>query len=571
MNNFLNIKGESENENVKRSRREIGMFKGKSVYSEFLTYNIASAVVPMIIILTVINSYYRTTMVREYENSVNILAEMNKFKIENIFGKYSNALKYILTDENIKENIYKYSTLKDSGDNGAYKYYDKANNELKKLFSQIGDFRFIYQNNGGAIAAQWMDGMEKTKDAVSFSNEFVMFFDSAEREYICSIGKRLSLSSDNYFKKIGYCTLQFGCGGLIKDISAPYSGSFFEIVNENRIIASSTDKYNIGKRADNNDEYIIKNFPLDKYKAEIRIRSSKEPMKRILFICTMIFFAVICLILSAVCVISYGISNYIAEPVISTRYALINDFNVEIKRKHRDEFEELKEAVDEMKQRIKKLINEVYEHEILEKDLQMEALRAQIQPHFLYNVFEVINAMIDLEDDRVSELIILLSDFFRNGISIDKTEITLEDEIKYSNIYLDIQKFILGDRLSVTEHIDERCLNKPIIRFVIQPILENAFKHGVFRKNKKIKIKINVLYVKNGKMKIYISDNGAGMDEELRLKLIEYINGRSTDFKGVGLKNINERLILHYGKEYGLKIHSKVNKGSIFVITIPCD
>ena len=87
----------------------------------------------------------------------------------------------------------------------------------------------------------------------------------------------------------------------------------------------------------------------------------------------------------------------------------------------------------------------------------------------------------------------------------------------------------------------------------------------------KIKIKINVLYVKNGKMKIYISDNGTGMDEELRLKLIEYINGRSTDFKGVGLKNINERLILHYGKEYGLKIHSKVNKGSIFVITIPCD
>ncbi len=311
---------------------------------------------------------------------------------------------------------------------------------------------------------------------------------------------------------------------------------------------------------------------MEEYNVSLVMRYSREPVQNIYITISFLFLAILGGLSVLVMINAHKMSRYIIEPIEATEKAVSTsevDY-VAYKRKSKDEFDELINHVNEMKSRIENLIDRIYKQKIISKDLQMEALRAQITPHFLYNVFEIVNAMVDLNDSRVTKLILLISDFFRQGISRSEGAITLSEEIKYLNVYLDIQRFILEERLNIKTDIDERCLDSLVIRFIIQPVFENIFKHGAYKKTDEINISLKVYKIsKSEKIRILVRDNGSGMSSSQIEKLKAHINGEETELTGIGLKNINERLILHYGKEYEMKLFSKDGKGLTVVITIP--
>ena len=575
IDNFLNKSGnkrKNKNSRVVRFLRRV--FNGKSVYYKFLGFNITAVLAPALIVLMVSGIYYMYNINYEYKRIAGTLADMNRLKAENTFDKYNNAMDVILVYEDVRNNIYNYEReYKKTGLlNNENPYYDEINAELEKIYKYSGNFRFIYQNANKDIILKWPAYYIGDYDTAAFSNKFETTFDSVHKNYVCSITKRISLLTSEYYGSSGYGTLQFDSSQITDNIYAPDSNAYFYITDRNDTIASTIDSKGIGRKIAFQNENIYITRPVEEYNTVLVMRCSKEPIRNVYIIIGFLFLALFGLLSVSVMINAHKMSRYIIEPVEATEKAICTKEveYIAYKRKSRDEFDELITHVNEMKARIEKLIDRIYKQEIISKDLQMEALRAQITPHFLYNVFEIVNAMVDLNDSRVSKLIILISDFFRQGISRSEGAITLNEEIKYLNVYLDIQKFIYEERLNIKTDIDDACLNSMVIRFIIQPVFENIFKHGAFKKSDKIDISMKVYKLQRaGKIRICVSDNGSGMSKEELSRLKEYINGEKNGFSGVGLKNVNERLILHYGKEYAMKLYSKENKGFTVVITIP--
>ncbi len=250
---------------------------------------------------------------------------------------------------------------------------------------------------------------------------------------------------------------------------------------------------------------------------------------------------------------------------LSKQISLIKngDLSVRLYSSQKDEIGTLTNGISDMTQRLDSLIHTVYEKEIQQKRFELKALQAQINPHFLYNTLQTINWIaIDNDADEISELVINLSNFYRATLNNNEDESTVEDEIKMIKSYLDIEKIVLGNKFDVEFDVDDLVLNNQTIHLILQPLTENAIEHGVKKSRKrKCTIKVSAKKVQN-KLVFSVSDDGPGIQPD---KIDTLLTSSS---KGYGLKNVNERIKIKYGEEYGLIITS-AESPTTFTITLP--
>lgn len=190
------------------------------------------------------------------------------------------------------------------------------------------------------------------------------------------------------------------------------------------------------------------------------------------------------------------------------------------------------------------------------KIAELKALKAQIEPHFLFNSLNVISAYCRTDGEKAKDLILNLSNYFRSTLEIEGDFSTLEKELVLIKAYIAIEQARFSDRLLVKFSIDENLLNSKFPILLLQPIVENSIKHGIL---KKIDGGIVSVFIKDNQDKIYveISDNGVGFE-----------NTDKSISTGIGLKNVNNRLKLLYGDKYNLNIESS-NCGSSVSFYIP--
>lgn len=192
---------------------------------------------------------------------------------------------------------------------------------------------------------------------------------------------------------------------------------------------------------------------------------------------------------------------------------------------------------------------------------EFRALKAQIQPHFLFNALNTIASFCRTNPLKAKELIIDLSNYFRQTLKREEDFVSLKDELEFIGSYLSIEKARFGDRLKIVMDIPENLMSIKMPVFMLQPIIENAIKHGILPK-----LSGGAVFVKAscyGKEILFsIEDTGIGMETK---KLNEIINKCS----GIGLKNVNERLKLLYGEDYGLEISTALDKGTKVNFLIP--
>lgn len=203
----------------------------------------------------------------------------------------------------------------------------------------------------------------------------------------------------------------------------------------------------------------------------------------------------------------------------------------------------------------------------LAKESEIKALQAQISPHFLFNSMNTIVSLIRLDPARARKLLISLSQFLRQNLAATTMSLTtLEQELKHVKAYLEIEKTRFIEKLDVIYDIDEDALAINIPPLTLQPIIENAIKHGIKNKVNDCFIKISVKT--HGKMiKVTVEDNGQGMSDERSLTIgKEFIN--SEDGTGMALYNINRRLTMLFGNEASLQANSQLNKGTLITFTL---
>lgn len=230
------------------------------------------------------------------------------------------------------------------------------------------------------------------------------------------------------------------------------------------------------------------------------------------------------------------------------------------------EVESLSRSFDHMVFKIKRLMNKIIDEEKILRKTELKALQSQINPHFLYNTLDSIQWMCEKgETDKAIIMVSALAKLFRISISKGKEMITIEQEISHVRNYLIIQSYRFKNQFVYKFDVDESLLNYYCNKITLQPIVENAVIHGVNGLCDEGEIAISVKDA-GDEIVMKIADNGIGMTKEQCEKIIKH--DESGNF-GIGIKNVNDRLKIYFGEEYGLKIESELDEGTTVTICIP--
>ena len=236
----------------------------------------------------------------------------------------------------------------------------------------------------------------------------------------------------------------------------------------------------------------------------------------------------------------------------------------------RDEIKTLANSFNDMAEKMQGLIGKIKEDEQRMRWRDLTLLQEQINPHFLYNTLDTIVWLIEgNQEDEAVEMVVALSDFFRLVLSKGKEFISLKEERQHIKSYLAIQSVRYRDILTYEIQIDPELYDYQILKLTLQPLVENALYHGI--KYKRAKGYIRITGKKDGEiLRLAVCDNGVGMDGENLRQLTEDIERPCSETsRGFGLANVNERIHMHFGSGYGMKIHSEEGKGTTVELTIP--
>lgn len=237
-----------------------------------------------------------------------------------------------------------------------------------------------------------------------------------------------------------------------------------------------------------------------------------------------------------------------------------------------DEIGVLDTHFNEMAMKLDQLISKTYLQELENKEAKIKALQYQIDPHFLFNTLESINALAVIDNNKdISCIIESLGLIYRYIVDKESGDfVTLKQEITHVKNYIKIQQYRFGFDVEYQIHPKlEKCI---VPKLVIQPFIENAINYGKGDASKKLKLILTV-ELKGGNIKLSIQDNGVGIDEKTLESLRIGINSKTmknnSKHKNIGIRNVNQRLKLNYGESYGVSINSQQGEGTNIVIIIP--
>jgi two-component system, sensor histidine kinase YesM len=296
---------------------------------------------------------------------------------------------------------------------------------------------------------------------------------------------------------------------------------------------------------------------------------------------TFVLLAILCFAISVV--VSSFVSVRISRPIEALRRSMQEvekgNFDIDITVESKNEVYQLARDCDIAVKKVRDLIEQNRKEGEQKRLLELRALQAQINPHFLYNTLDSIIWMIELgENDEAIDVTSSLARFFRLGISRGSEYITIRTEIEYLETYLSIQKTRYKNKLDYELSFQPELYDYRILKLLVQPLVENAIYHGI--KNKEAPGIVRVTGEREGdEMVIRVIDDGVGMDEgrlEVLRRRLEDPPDREAPEEagppsagGVGVRNVQERIRLCFGSEYGLSFESKPGLGTTAIVRIP--
>ncbi len=214
------------------------------------------------------------------------------------------------------------------------------------------------------------------------------------------------------------------------------------------------------------------------------------------------------------------------------------------------------------------MTKQVYQKSLAEKDLNLQMLRSQINPHFLYNTLDRMRmASLNASYPHLATMCELLAKILRFGVSDTNQLVTVEEENAHLEEYIRLIKLSYAS-VSISTSLDPGILSCRMLKLLLQPLVENSINHGIIDDASNGSIQIWG-YEKDSNLIFTVSDNGNGMDEEHLALLRDYLEDKNAAFHSIGLKNIKKRIQLYYGKEYDLYIDSRLHQGTTVTIKIP--
>jgi two-component system, sensor histidine kinase YesM len=269
-------------------------------------------------------------------------------------------------------------------------------------------------------------------------------------------------------------------------------------------------------------------------------------------------------------ILAYNMTKNISSLEKNMRLVEEGNLRVRVKPASYDEIGLLGLRFNYMVNRINDLINTVYEERLAKQQAEFEVLQAQISPHFLYNTLGSIKWLAHMkEQGQIEQMVTALIELLKAAVKKKGRYQTVNEEISYIKNYLMLQKFRFEDRFRVEFQVETAVENCYVLHFMLQPLVENALYHGIRMTDSSGMLWIRI-YRSGEVLKLEVEDNGVGMTEETIEKILS--NEQKNIYPGmnsIGVRNVNERIKLYFGEEYGLKYTSMEGSGTKVEIALP--
>lgn len=492
--------------------------------------------------LSVVNAYNDYPILKQYLKYYNELSNITIYTDNNTLLSSSNILK---ATDNIKEKKW----YKDSVKGNGQIYWEIRRDEFSNL-EYLSLVRVIKDSRGKLIGTLVIDINNLNLQAITSSANDIIAVDWN------GIG-----INQNY------------------DLKEQLSGKIINgEVNKDRYVVKSTF---MGKES----YVIVDSFYVDKsinskFQSIISL-SSKDITERTNKVIIKSLFAIfVAMILSIIFIIYF--SKNISRRINILRKEMHRVVNGDLYIKDvidgNDEIGQLYNDLKFMIESLRNLINQVYIQKIKEeklksnqKDAEFKMLSSQINPHFLYNTLETIRMKAFIRGDKeISNIVKKLGKIMRRNLEVSGKPVTLQSEIELIENYLEIQAMRFEGMVNYELFIDKEINTKKymILPLLLQPIVENAFVHGLEEKKEKGTIIVKI-YKQEEKIIIEIEDNGIGIEKSRLDKLNKILNNCEDESNSIGMRNVNQRIKIHYGNDYGIKIESKMFVGTSVKVYLP--
>lgn len=288
------------------------------------------------------------------------------------------------------------------------------------------------------------------------------------------------------------------------------------------------------------------------------------------------FFTVIIFTTSLVLILGVLITVYFVTRPIKKITKIIesnrktNERNHRFRSKYEDEVGVLADSYDQMMDEIDQYTSDIKREQTERRIADIKMLQLQIKPHFLYNTLEAAKFLVQMNDPRGVDMLTAIGKFYKLSLSGVADKIEIREEIEHLSYYLQILKMRYSSKYDYKIEIEEEILHHEIIKFSMQPIIENSVYHGIKQKRKKGLILVRG-YIENNEIVLSVWDDGVGISEE-KLDNIRYQLKHSKQISKVehiGIINVHQRLNMEYGDPYGLEIESIENEYTLVSLRLP--
>lgn len=280
---------------------------------------------------------------------------------------------------------------------------------------------------------------------------------------------------------------------------------------------------------------------------------------------------VLALIISII--LSFALTKSLSQMIQLMKKVQGGDLDVMFRVRRRDEIGLLGHQFNRMLARIRQLIQDIYRIEEQKKEAELHALQSQINPHFIYNTLESIRMTAELNDDiEAADMISILGKLLRYSTSDLSGKTTMKQELGYVRNYVELLNCRYPNRFVLEIDVPKELDNYSIIKLVFQPIIENAAYHGLDDNKPQMHLSIRCEMTEQ-MLFFHIKDDGCGMDKITLERLNDGLQKESPPKKsingGIGMKNIQQRVRLHYGAAFGIEVYSELGQGTDVILSLP--
>ena len=544
------------------------------------------------IILCILTVTYTVTLQYVKKTSRDSVVELNDQILIQVQGKaeeFYNSMNHVATTLVYSPTVYHYFTMDSVGRVASEEDLSTVYLNTMLLNENIAGI-YLYDRTMTKISSTGEE-LEETdqmkfihvrKDQMEFGNTFLL--EQSEIASYVIYFPVFNLENMQYGRQIGMCSIIMRAGNfddMLADSQATEHTQIYLVDGNNRIVASRGGTVTGELESDMQkpaEEYYVstRDLKMDGWKIVSRIPEkeldgSTEWLQKFIMLTYMV---ATCMVLVLIYFCYHGFMkpihqmNTFIQDVVSRP-----DDRMKVERE--DEIGHVMTSLNQMldeKGRMDREMNvsrqKMYEAEIAKKQLQVLAYRNQINPHFLYNTFDCIRAMALYYDaEEIAEITMALSHVFRYAVR-DENIVQVKEEINYIKEYAKIIEYRFMDKIDVEVTVDEEALRKPIVKLILQPLVENAVFHGLEQKIEGGEVLVKVKMEKDHYLLLTVEDNGCGIESDKLQQIMATLESKEST-KGVGMANIYQRLKLFYGDTLHFTVESTLGQGTKIMILVP--